>query len=142
MRAVDNPRVVANCKYLSADASMGDRWTPMEASIRYRRMFLDDGELVTRDRVGGQTIAAILVTHYGWVRHWRMLVKPWPGGILKPLIGRPRLPGKAIRVRLSDAAIALATAAGDGDVSRGIEAACALLQPGDPPPVQHTPAEI
>ena len=128
MKAAMNPRVIANCKYLSADASMGDRWTPMEASIRYRRMFLDDGAVVTRDRVGGQTIAAILVTHYGWVRHWRMLVKPWPGGILKPLIGRPRLPGKAIRVRLSDEAIKAATAAGDGDVSRGIEAACALLR--------------
>ena len=75
MRVVDNPRVVANCRILAQECKPGTCWYPMEASKNYRNRFLR-GELVIRDRVGGQTIAAILVKHCGWERVEGYVLKP------------------------------------------------------------------
>ena len=93
MGALDNPRVIANCKTLSAETAPGTCWFPMEASKIYIGRFLCGARLI-RDRVGGQTIAAILVEHCGWERNGSY--------VLKPGKYQPTMDGDAVRKILAE----------------------------------------
>ena len=84
MGALNNPRVIANCKILSQESKPGTCLSPMEASKLYIRRFLG-GVIIIRDKVGGQTIAAILEKYCGWEREGRLVIKP---GFEPPVIDR------------------------------------------------------